>query len=223
MKACCLPIVLLTVCFLAQGHEAAEDGQASTARYRSIPDGAIKIPIPTVAQPDESSCGAAALMSVCRYFGVGPDSIDEYVDALGTNERTGTYYKDIVAYARRMGLDASSEFDMTAEQLQDLVGKRIPVICSIQAHASDPSVYDDPDSNDDGHYVVAVGFDRDNVYFMDPSIKDRRGFLSWRDFEKRWHENEATRDEPEVYRHHAVILRLTSDATPFLRYARRID
>ncbi len=162
-------------------------------------------------------------MSVCRYFGVGPDTLDEFVEVLGTNERTGTYYKNIVAYARRMGLDAYSEYDMTAEQLQDLVSTGSPVICSIQAHANDPSVYDDPDSNEDGHYVVAVGFDRENIYFMDPSIRNRRGFLTWRDFEKRWHENEATPDEPEVYQHHGIIIRLTNDGTPFLRHATRID
>src|SRR5947209_1539384 len=48
--------------------------RARVARQdHAIPEHSIRLPLPNVAQPDDYSCGAAALWSVCAYYGVvGP-------------------------------------------------------------------------------------------------------------------------------------------------------
>ena len=154
---------------------------------------------------------------------MGPEELADLEGALGTNKEIGTYFRNIVTYARQLGLEAEWQDRMTTEQLEGLIRRRIPVLCSIQAYAKDPSHYDDPRWNGDGHYVVAVGFDEDNIYFMDPSIDERRGYLPWREFEKRWHENEGTDAKPEVRRHLGIVIRPPRGGTPFLRYAVRVD
>ena len=192
-------------------------------RYTEIPDDAIKIPLPSVRQPENYSCGAAAMMSVCKYYGVGPKELADLEDALGTNKQIGTYFENIVAYAHQLGLEAEWQDRMTTEQLEKIVRRGVPVLCSIQAYADDKVHYNDPDWNEDGHYVVAIGFDDDNIYFMDPSIGERRGYLPWSEFEKRWHENEGADDEPEIHRHLGILIRPPRQGTPFLRYAVRVD
>lgn len=43
------------------------------------------------------------------------------------------------------------------------------------------------DDWDDGHYVVVIGFDRTRVYFEEPSLDGRRGWLSHQELLDRWH------------------------------------
>ena len=68
--------------------------------YHPIPNGAIKIPLPDIQQPDDYSCGAASFMSVASYFGAGPEDFDDMKKALGTNARTGTSVYKMADYAR---------------------------------------------------------------------------------------------------------------------------
>src|SRR5690349_108964 len=116
-----LTIAILGTCLLLAGDEREIDGREEPSRlerYTEISADAIKIPLPTVRQPDDYSCGAAALMSVCRHYGVGPYELADFVDALGTNRVSGTYFKNIVAYARQLGLKAEWRDGMTVEDLQ---------------------------------------------------------------------------------------------------------
>lgn len=176
-------------------------------RFRNIPAGAIKIDLPDIRQPDNYSCGAGALMSIACHYNVGPAEIEGFKVEMGTNPDNGTYYRRLVEYANRLGLNASVKIGMTRRQLRQLLDQRIPVILSMQAYALDPDVYKDPDHQDDGHYIVAVGYDKHNYfYFMDPSITGRRGYLSWRELDKRWQENEGS-EVKEFYRHLGIIVR----------------
>lgn len=172
-----------------------------------IPGGAIKITLPEVQQPDAYSCGAAALMSVAAYYGVGPEKLEDFKAALGTTPEHGTYYRNMETYACSLGLDVSVHTDMTCDELKKLLDEHAPVILSIQAYADDPKVYDNPASNADGHYVVAIGYDGEgNFYFMDPSLPARRGFLPGSELDQRWHENEGS-SEPEIYQHLAIVVK----------------
>jgi|AGTN01.3.fsa_nt_gi ABC-type bacteriocin/lantibiotic exporters, contain an N-terminal double-glycine peptidase domain len=157
-----------------------------------VPDGAIKIPLPLVRQPDDFSCGAAAALSISSYYGFGPTDLEDVVKACKTNEQHGTYYGDLPPYFRSLGLAPEVVQGLGIARLKRLIYRRIPVMLSIQAWADDPAVYDDPDSNDDGHWVNACGYDRGNIYVMDPSIWGRYGHISNADLLKRWHENEGS-------------------------------
>lgn len=41
---------------------------------------------------------------------------------------------------------------------------------------------------DDGHWVVAIGYDQRVVYFEDPSLARSRGYMSYGELAMRWHD-----------------------------------
>ena len=173
--------------------------------YCQVAQSAIKVPLPEIHQPDYYSCGTAASMSIGSYFGVGPEDIEAWKSDLCTRTDTGTDVEPIVEYARnKLMLDVTLvERDMTDEQLRASLDAGKPVICPIQAYG-EPAEYEK--LNENGHYVVAIGYDRVNVYFMDPKLTGRRGFLSWPEFHRRWHENIGTDSNPDVRSRLGIVI-----------------
>lgn len=78
---------------------------------------------------------------------------------------------------------------MTIADLKKTIDAGKPVICLIQAWADKAVDY----SNDweDGHYVVAIGHDSDNIYFMDPSTLSNYTFIPTKEFVNRWHDTDG--------------------------------
>lgn len=202
---------------------------------RKMPPGSISVPAPDLPQPTNYSCALAAA-SIARMYGLGPDSMTEFMKGMKTN-RNGTHCYNIAKYLTGLGLDARVERDMTREHLKDLLDRRIASILAIQAWAEDPAIYDDPINDDNGHYIAAIGYSAEAprrvrktkpnsplrlhlvkqlrlkpghpaeyFYFMDPSILCRRGYLSWADLDKRWHDNEGTTKRPRVTRHMGIVV-----------------
>jgi sialate O-acetylesterase len=186
---------------------------------RSVPDGAIKVDLPGVQQRDDYSCGAAALMAVCSHFGVGPDDLDEYKKKLGTNEENGTNVYEILKMARELGLEADIRHGMTLDELRKQLDAGSPVMVSIQAYGDPTTYYRD----DNGHYVVAVGYDEAYFYFEDPVLSGRRGFLPVKEFDRRWHDDEGTAEKPDVHAHLGVVIRRKPGAPAKPPPARKID
>ncbi len=101
---------------------------------------------------------------------------------------------------------------MSFDRLKQLLGEGKPVICSVQAYSDD----DHPDytTNENGHYVVAIGYDGgENFYFRDPSANyegvvasPRYATLSRADFEVRWHEDEGIKGQHEIYRKLGIVI-----------------
>lgn len=199
--------------------------QEARGDNRSIPGGAIKIALPEVQQPDDYSCGAACLMAVCAYFGVGPEDLEDLKNSLKTNRYSGTYYGRIVKKASRLGLHVHLyQGGMSLGDLKAALTDGKPVILSIQAYAQRAATYANTASNSDGHYVVAIGFDdSDTIYFMDPSLTGRIGFLTWKELDHRWHENEGNRRKPEIYSHLAIVLSGGRRRPAYHALARHID
>ncbi len=141
------------------------------------------IHLPKVEQSHKYDCGAAALRSICQYFGVGPDQEDDFIAILGSNER-GTSHEDIVRVARHFGLNAAAQEHLTLEDLLRCLDAKIPMICAIQAWGDEQEY----DRLRDGHYVVAIGYDDHHIFFEDPSIHDHksRGHLPQEEFIRRW-------------------------------------
>jgi predicted double-glycine peptidase len=162
-------------------------------------------------------------MSICAYYGVGPRTIDDFKVKLGTNPENGTNYREMVRFARSLGLDVWAEVEMTPEKLEAAVAKGHPVIVAIQAYANDPRVYQDPHKNEDGHYVVVIGFDAENYYVEDPSLARCRGFLTKSEFLKRWHDDEGTPDHPKVVERLGLEFGSGQTYGPCLKRAQWID
>jgi predicted double-glycine peptidase len=162
-------------------------------------------------------------MSICAYYGVGPRTIDEFKKELKSNPESGTNYREMVRFARSLGLDARDSVGWTALQLEATVAKGHPVMVAIQAYADDPHVYQDPHENDDGHYVVVIGFDGENYYVEDPSLERSRGFLPKAEFLRRWHDDEGTPGHPMVVERLGLEFGPGRTGAPSIQRAVRID
>jgi predicted double-glycine peptidase len=196
------------------------------ANYHEFKPSAIKIALPEVQQPDEFSCGAASLMSILAYYGAGPEDYDVLKKKLGTTQKDGTDYHHMIRFAGEQGLQADAKAEMTITQLEKCLDECKPVICSIQAYAEkvpEEKRAEAYKKDDNGHYLVVIGYDADNIYFMDPSLTGRRGFLPKLEFEARWHDNEGTTEQPKLISHLGLVIWKPAGAAAYPRFARRID
>ena len=73
---------------------------------------------------------------------------------------------------------------------------------------------------EDDHYLVAIGYDHDGVYFEDPSLQGMRGYLSWGDLERRWHAPGP--NGTELHRFGAAIWMPLAGPAAYLSRARTI-
>lgn len=178
-------------------YDESEGG--GVAEYKRIPKGVIKVPVPSVQQTTNFSCGAAATQSVCCYFGVGPDEQDEYMEKLKADPDGGTAPADIVQFCKDHGLTARAIENMTTDDLIWYLEKGRPVICAMQAYGTKK----DYKNRKSGHYVVAIGYDKKNIYFEDPMSTGRRAFLSIEEFAERWHDHDKHKNE---FKHLGIVV-----------------
>lgn len=152
------------------------------------------IPVKNVRQSHDYDCGAASLKSLAHFYDVPLDKERDFIKLCDSGVRKGTHPSDIVRGARKLGLHAKLYNHLTIEQLKSLLDKKIPVICAIQAYGEEED-YDEPKN---GHYVIAVGHDEDNIYFEDPSMRMSRGYIPIDEFMRRWHDKESYTGETQV-------------------------
>ncbi len=120
------------------------------------------IEVPDVRQPDSVSCGAAAAMSVGRYFGVGPENLGQWVKDLGTSEE-GTHPEPIVQYLRGLGLRVEAFRHGNLDTLDHYLGRGWPVLCCVQD-------YGPKKSWEHGHYLVVIGHRDHYLFAQDPAM-----------------------------------------------------
>jgi predicted double-glycine peptidase len=142
------------------------------------------IKVPHTRQATDHTCGVAALQSVLGYY-VEPIREDNLAKQIGAAYE-GVKYTAIADFARSKGLHVEVRLNMTLADLQRAIDQKRPVIVAIQAWRDNPG--DWAKEWDDGHYVVAIGYDRENIYFMDPSVLDNYAFIPVPEFLDRWHD-----------------------------------
>ncbi|MFP5213563.1 MAG: C39 family peptidase [Acidobacteriota bacterium] len=159
--------------------------------------------LPLVRQSTDYSCGVAALQSVLYYYGEEIRE-DRLAKALGTTSQDGTDYRKIISFSNkvfqnpdRRNLQMSKQTDMTIEDLKLLVDAKKPTIVLIQAWAN-PGV-DWANDWEDGHYVVVVGYDDSNIYFVDPSTLGHYTYIPIPEFRDRWHDLDPSTGEKLVH------------------------
>lgn len=187
---------------------------------RPIPKAAIKIDLPNTTQTESYTCGASALLSVCAYFGVGPDH-EEALRADMKLTRAGADPSQIVSAAKKYGLRAVVTRDMSDRELAEHLDHGRPVILMLQAWAR-PRPRSYARRWDDGHWVVAIGYDAEVFYFEDPVIHTSRGFISRSELGARWHDIEG-RARTHVERLGIALSRDGVRSSKYARTARRID
>lgn len=194
-----LRLLLLIACFLlavpSWGQVAAEANPANSSAIDSSINASISmstmnlalLSMPDTRQSTEYSCGAAAMQAVLGYWGrdIGEEDLREM---LNTNEESGTYPDDIIRVASALGLQAEYKENMSMADLENYVAEGIPVIVDCQAWRS-VSQYNESwgDTWYNGHWLVVIGIDENNVTLEDPYILGDLGIMSREEFEARWH------------------------------------
>lgn len=145
--------------------------------------------VPQCRQAKSYTCGVAALQCVMAYYGdeIRQDIIEKKVRC---NHSVGTKYMNIYKFAVANGFGVEIFQDMTIDDLTGYLDQGKPVLLAIQAWTDNPPV-DYTDDWIDGHYVVAIGYDSENLYFMDPSTLGNYTYISIEEFLTRWHDMET--------------------------------
>jgi len=183
-----------------------------------LPDNLVRVPL--VQQSQDFSCGAAATLLLLRYWSVdGYARADESAlyEALHTTRTRGTEPGPIADLLRRCGLRAEYRSgDVNVAELERAVSAREPPIVDLQAWSDHNATW--RETWDAGHYVVLVGYDKERLYFADPSRATPGGyaFLDRSELDDRWHDLTGVNDE-QVHRM-AIFVRGTTRwlATPGL-------
>jgi uncharacterized protein len=161
-------------------------------QYRRITPDAIRIPVPDTSQQKDYSCGASSLQAVCHYYGVGKEDEWEYVEDLKMDKRIGSHPFQITRVARKYGLKVVERQPMSIAELRKVLRQRKPVLMMIQAWGEEENTpgyrKSYKDIWEDGHWVVAIGYDREGIFFEDPSLQAVRGYLTDEELEERWHD-----------------------------------
>ena len=101
-------------------------------------------------------CGPASLKMILEYFGV-EKSEKELGRLTYCVLSRGTKAENIVSTAKRLGFNALIKDRANFNDIKKYLAQEIPVIV-------------DWFSKDEGHYSVAVGIDKKNIYLQDPEI-----------------------------------------------------
>lgn len=169
--------------------------------------------LPFIRQATNFTCGVAALQSIFYYYG---DEFNESKLAaqLKPDPDAGTNYSNIAHLARELGYKVKIYKNMNLATLKMLLDAKTPVLVLIQAWTDQKNV-DWENDWIDGHDVVAIGYDNENIYFMDPSMIGNFAFIPIPELLTRWHDEERgikyynfgmTITKPKVtYNHEAVL------------------
>jgi ABC-type bacteriocin/lantibiotic exporter with double-glycine peptidase domain len=152
---------------------------------------------PEFRQTYEYDCGAKALQAVLEYYGI--DVSEGKIINLAKTTKKGTSPKSVVNVIKRYKLKFK-EGQLTISQIKKYLDKRIPVIILLQAW-TEKKKFDWEKDWTDGHYVVAVGYGKNKVYFEDP-YSVLRTYLTYKELNKRWHDKEDRKE----YVHYGIAV-----------------
>ena len=124
---------------------------------------------PNVRQENHWECGAAATHGVCLLYGVGPKSLAETAEALGTNEARSTDPKRIVSLLSGLGLTVEARAGLAVTDLAEYTSRGWPVIAPVQDYVGQRSpkavfLY--------GHYLTVLAVALGRVIVQDSALQN---------------------------------------------------
>jgi uncharacterized protein len=211
-----LPLICLIILNCSLGENSTD------AVYANITLNSTLSNMPDTRQSTEYSCGAAALQAVLGYWGRDIGEVD-LMELLNTDPDSGTYPDDIIRVAHQMGLEAEYGENLTIMDIEDSLREGKPVMIDCQAWRS-VSEHNDSwaDEWDNGHWMVIIGLDKENVYFEDPYILGSRGFMSRQEFLERWH-NSRGLDQNDLTKQIHMGIAIHADKSTSDPYIRHVD
>ena len=138
---------------------------------------------PNARQAFNYDCGAAVLEALLTYYGLNARE-DNLIKKAGTT-RKGTSVKGMIGVIKSYGLKCEAR-KMSISEIKKFIARKIPVILVLQAWTKKKDVQWKTNWKD-GHYVVAVGYNRKKIYFEDPA-SFKRTYLGFNELKQRWHD-----------------------------------
>lgn len=127
-------------------------------------------------------CGAKAMQALLVYYGI--DIREQIIMKLAGTTKRGTLVPGMRKVVKNYKLKYQAG-KMTIKDVRYHLARRRPVILLLQAWTDKKKVFWEKDWVD-GHYVVAIGYDRSKIYFEDPSAVIRT-YLTDEELRERWH------------------------------------
>ena len=141
------------------------------------------IEYPETRQVTNFDCGANALMSVLVYSGI--EEREDRIAALARTTKNGTSTAGVLRVVRYYGLPFTAHQGMRPNNLRVAIDLGFPTLITIQAYRESSRLY--RELWQDGHYVVAIGYDQQRIFFEDPSAFHRT-WLADQELIERWHD-----------------------------------
>lgn len=142
------------------------------------------IHVPLCFQETEYTCGVACLQSILGCYGINYRQ-DALAEQLHSKPIWGTDFRDILFFLYQLGFQVSFEDNMSIDSLKKYIHNGIAPMLMLQAWAEDGIEYEY--NWRDAHYVIACGYENDNIIIMDPYTLGNFTYISTLDLLKRWH------------------------------------
>ena len=161
------------------------------------------IELPIGRQTFDFDCGAKALQLVMAYYGVDVRE-DELMAELKVDSH-GTPLKNMISAAEAKGVQVVAKCGGSLKTVKKYVAENHPVIVLVQAWAEKYMTPEDwKKDNDDGHYVIIIGQQGEDIVFEDPA-SFRRTWMTEKEFLTRWHDVDP-RTQEKLNRFAMVLL-----------------
>ncbi|MDD3175747.1 MAG: cysteine peptidase family C39 domain-containing protein [Candidatus Nanoarchaeia archaeon] len=144
-----------------------------------------QLDVPKLIQTYKWDCGAKALQATLAYYGIYIRE-SKLIKYAKTNAKKGTSKLNMLLTLKRFKLKTEAKA-MTLKDLKKYIDKEIPVIILLQAWKKRGPEY--VDNFKEGHWVIAIGYDKTKIIFEDP-YHFQRTFLTNKELDERWHAQE---------------------------------
>lgn len=141
------------------------------------------IEYPETRQVFYFDCGADALVSLLVFAGI--EEREDRIMLLAGTTKSGTSTAGILRVLRYYGLPFHARQRMRVNDLRRAVDAGYPTLLTLQAYRESHRPY--RELWQDGHYVVAIGYDDRRIFFEDPSAFHRT-WLADEELHQRWHD-----------------------------------
>ena len=148
---------------------------------------------PETRQVYDYDCGSNSLQSMLVYAGI-EEREDRIVKLAGTTQ-DGTNTEGVLLVFGYYGQPVKAGLGMTPNDLRKAIDAGHPTMISLQAYRSNDKPYSE--LWDDGHWVVAIGYDKDRILFEDPA-SFHRTWLGDKELIERWHDVDGKSNEKIV-------------------------
>ncbi|MBI2043378.1 C39 family peptidase [Candidatus Pacearchaeota archaeon] len=180
----------------------------------------VMLDFPRLRQSHGYDCGAIVTQAILEYY--GKDIREDKIIKLARTNRKGTSPRGIIKTLKKYGLRTKTG-KLTISQIKKYLNKRHPVILALQAWDERNKDWEDLKKEtefykkkniakkdwehdwSDGHYVVAIGYDKKKMYFEDPGFVLKE-YLKFDELMKRWHDIKGKKSKGKKYIHFGIAV-----------------